>query len=91
MCYQILFAERGSRTENDRGGDFLAEIVVRQCDDRDFNDVWVSGNAMLDVSRRDVFPAPDDDVFRAPDHIEQAFIIKFAEVAGPHPAVGVDD
>ena len=79
--------ERGAVAPHDDRRHLLAPARVRRADDRDVGDVGVRAQHRLDLGRRHVLAAGDDEVLHAPGDEEVAVGVAAAEVAGVEPAV----
>jgi len=85
---QLLEGERRPGMEFDIGADSFAEDLVGDRHRRTESDARVGVDLVLDLRRRDVLSAPDDEVGDAPGDGEVAVVIDGAQVAHEHPAVG---
>ena len=70
--------------------DLLAVLRVGDADHLHVDDVGVGVEELLDLPRVHVLAAADDHVLDAADDVEVAVGVHHREVAGVHPAVGVD-
>src|SRR3546814_1547683 len=70
----------------DRSGDLLAQNLVRHADHRRLLHRRMEMERGLDLERRDVVAAADDQFLRPPGHDQIAILVDEAEVAGLGPA-----
>src|SRR3546814_20956582 len=70
----------------DRSGDILAQNLVRHADHRRLLHRRMEMERGLDLERRDVVAAADDQFLRPPGHDQIAILVDEAEVAGLGPA-----
>ena len=80
----------GAVAELDPGAQLLAVLLVGDADHLHVLDVGVGVEELLDLARVDVLPAADDHVLDPADDVAVAVLAHLGEVAGVHPAVGVD-
>ena len=71
---------------DDGDGDF-AEPLVGRGEHADLADVGAGVAGRLDLGRRNVLAAADDDVLLAVDDEQIAVLVEIADVAGAHEAV----
>src|SRR3546814_5353630 len=72
--------------QRDRSGDILAQNLVRHADHRRLLHRRMEMERGLDLERRDVVAAADDQFLRPPGHDQIAILVDEAEVAGLGPA-----
>ncbi len=70
--------------------DLLAVLHVGNADDLDITNLRMAVEELLDLTGIDVLPSPDDHVLDSPDNLDVALVVHLCEVAGVHPAIGVD-
>ena len=87
---QRVGVDVGARSQPDPRHQLLAVAVVGHADHLDVLDVGVGVEELLDLPRVDVLAAADDHVLDPPDDVHVAVVGHHREVAGVHPAVGVD-
>ena len=78
------------RAQLDPRHQLLAVAVVGHADHLDVLDVGVGVEELLDLPRVHVLAAADHHVLDPPDDVHVAVVGHHGEVAGVHPAVGVD-
>src|SRR5262249_660619 len=74
----------------DPGADLLAVLGVGHADHLHVLDLGVAVEELLDLARVDVLAAADDHVLDGPHAVAVALGVEGGEVAGVHPAAGVD-
>src|SRR5579872_7486103 len=84
---QLLGGDGGARLEGHRGGDLLAERLVRHADHGGLGDRGMLVEHLLDLARVDVVAAADDQVLLAVHDVEVAVLVDPGQVAGVEPAV----
>src|SRR4029453_7578060 len=72
------------------GAEFLAVAVVGDAEHLDVLDLGVAIQEFLDLARIEIFAAADHHVLDAADDVAIALGIDDGEVAGVHPAIGVE-
>src|SRR5438477_13204913 len=77
----------GACFEDDQGLDRLAPLLVGDADDADLGHGRMREHPVLDLDRRDVLAAADDDVLLAVGDSEVALVVEGPTVAGVEPAV----
>ena len=60
------FGRRVSRPKHDRGGDVLAQAMVRNRERDRIRDRWMSAEHLVDFARRDFLAAAIDDLLDTP-------------------------
>ena len=80
----------GAVLEHDRGAQLLAELLVRHAEALHVLDRWVGVEELLDLAGIDVLAAADHHVLDPADDVAEALGVDDGEVAGVHPAGGVD-
>ena len=80
----------GAGLHLDPGAELLAVLLVGDADHLDVLDVGVGVEELLDLARVDVLAAADHHVLDPADDVAVAVLAHLGEVAGVHPAVGVD-
>src|SRR3954447_8933281 len=79
--------ERRLLVQPDAGAHALAQPVVRDPHHRRLPDLGEPRQQILDLARRDVDAAPDDDLLLPPDHAQVAVGVDRGQVPRPHPSV----
>src|SRR5690348_12157858 len=94
-CYPVLheraqFVGGGgsARLELHGGGDFLAEMLIRDSDDGGFGYGWMLVDDLFDLARVHVESAADDHVLLPVHDVEIAVLVDSGQVAGLEPAAG---
>src|SRR4029079_9012373 len=87
---EALRGERLTPPGADPGGELLAAAIVRHSKDLDVLGFWMAVEEFLDLARIEVFAAADHHVLDAADDVAIAFRIDDGDVAGVHPALGVE-
>src|SRR6478735_1635544 len=80
----------GAVAELDPRTQLLAVLLVGDADHLHVLDVGVGVEELLDLAWVDVLPTADDHVLDPADDVAVAVLAHLGEVAGVHPAVGVD-
>ncbi len=86
----VRLVDRLAGSRSNERTDGLTPFVVGEPDDGDLADARVSKQEILELARIDVLAAPDDHVLDAADDVAVAVVGHRGEVAGVHPAIGVD-
>ena len=85
-----LFGFLCARLQDDPGAHLLAETLVRHAEDLDVLNVVMAQQEFLDLARIDVLAAADQHVLDPADDLAIALGVDGGQVAGVHPALGVD-
>ncbi len=80
----------GARPQHDIGHHLLAIHLVRHADGARLDHLGPLHQHAVDLQRRDVDAAADDQVLGAAGQMQIALVVEEAEVAGLHPALAVD-
>src|SRR5262249_40604064 len=86
VLHEIPLGRGGARPEHDQRLDRLAPLLVGDADHRDLRDRGMLEQAVLDLDRRHVLAARDDDVLLAIADADVGAVL-VATVAGVKPAV----
>src|SRR5262245_16577201 len=90
IVQDIVGADAGARPEHDVAHDLLAPDAVGHTDGGDLDHVGLLHEEAVDLERRDVDAAADDQLLLAPGEAEEPVGIDEAEVAGTDAAAAVD-
>ena len=85
---QIRLVESAAVWQMDDRDRHFAEPLVGRAEHRRFGDVGAGVAGRLDLGRRDILAAADDDVLLAVDDEQIAVLVEIADVAGADIAVG---
>ena len=88
MLQELLLRRLGALAQFDEGARHLAPFLVRRRHDRRRQHVLVAVQHVLDLQRRDVLAARNDDVLRAVLDLDVAVGLDHREIAGAEPAAG---
>src|ERR1700722_3408361 len=83
-------AEGFAGTHPDPGAELFAISIIRNAEDLHVLDLWMPIQEFLDLPRIQVLAAANHHVLDAADDVAIALVVDHAEVAGVHPAAGVD-
>ncbi len=86
----LLFVAGLARGQHDPGAELLPHQRVGDAHHLHVGDLGMAVEEFLDLARIDVLAAADDHVLDPPDDVAVALLVDGADVAGVHPAVGVD-
>ena len=84
---QLLFVRAHALAQHDRGGDVLAQHVMRNRECDRLQDRGVIHQRLVDLARRDFLAAAIDDLLQPPRQGEVALRIDDALIAGAEPSV----
>src|SRR3546814_9842758 len=84
----LLGGQRGAGLHGDEGAGRLAPALVRPGDHRRLHDLGMPEQHVLDLQRRDVLAARDDDVLGAVLDLAVAVGMQHRQVAAAEPDVG---
>src|SRR5215831_17310150 len=77
--------EDAASARHDGGADDLAQIAIRQADDRRFHDVGMCGDGAFDLDGWDLLPAPVDQLVDAADDAKQPVRAEARQVSRAEP------
>ena len=86
----VVFRERHAVRRDDERRRLFAVLLRRAADDRNVLDAGHGTEEILDLLRRDVFAAADDEILETSGDIVVAVLVHASNVAGMKPAVLVD-
>src|SRR5215470_6415295 len=89
MAQEIFGEAAFARTKHDVAYHLLAPHGIRNSDGDCFGDVVALHQDTVDLRRRNVDAAADDEVLLAGSEMQEAVGIEIADVAGAHPAAAV--
>src|SRR3990172_375932 len=84
-CDQLLLGRVRPGLQDDHGLGHLTPLFIGHGDDGDLEDRGVGKDGGLDLDRRDVLTAADDDVFETIDDENVPFFVDHSHVAGMEP------
>src|ERR1017187_2720123 len=82
VTQQVVNVDGGTRPRYDKADDFLAVSVVGNADRGNLNNLRPLQQNAVDLERRDVDAATDDQVLLAPRYAEVSVGVEKADVAG---------
>ena len=83
----VALARDAALAQHDRGGDLLAELVVRHGEGDDLGDRRMIHQHVVDLERRDLLAAAVDDLLEPAGDAQIAILVEHALVAGVEPAM----
>src|SRR5258705_2157184 len=89
MAQEIIRHEHFTRTQHHVAYHFLAPHCIRNADGRGLGDFVALQQDAVDLHRRNVDAAADDEVLRAAGEMQEAVGVEIADIAGVHPAATV--
>src|ERR1039458_9446152 len=90
VTQQIVDVDGGARSRYDKADDFLAVSMIGNADRGDFDDLRPLQQNAVDLERRDVDAATDDQVLLAPCYMQVAVGVEKADVAGTQAPTAMD-
>src|ERR1700683_3934992 len=85
----LVGRQRLAGSRPDPGAEFLAIAMVGDAEDLHVLDLGMAVEEFLDLARVKVFAAADHHVLDAADDVAIALLVDHGEIAGMHPAAGV--
>src|SRR6266849_1309724 len=89
IAQEIVRHEHFTRTQHHVAYHFLTPHGIRNADGRGLGDFVALQQDAVDLHRRNVDAAADDEVLRAAGEMQEAVGVEIADVAGAHPAATV--
>src|SRR6266849_8510789 len=89
MAQKIIRHEDFTRAQHHVAYHFLAPHCIRDSDGRGLGDFVAPHQDAVDLHRRNVDAATDDEVLLASGEVQEAVGVEIADVAGEHPAATV--